>query len=155
MAMIRMSTQVTAPSRLLAPHRLKVIIDDSKDHSYATSAETQAANRLSASAGAANVKRQHLLNLHHNTTIVVDGPSVQVVACGSTNFSWRGFFVQNNNVMILHGTGPVAAFSGAFDSYWSKLQTVFGDTDFHDLARTKPDEHTGPAQPARPWVNAY
>lgn len=108
--------------------RLKVIIDDSKDHGFSTSAETEAANRLSASAGAANVKRQHVLNLQHNKTIVVDGPSVQVVACGSTNFSWRGFFVQNNNAMILHGAGPVAAFAGAFDNYWSQTPSAFGDT---------------------------
>src|SRR6266581_3658071 len=46
--------------------RLKVIIDDSKDHGFSTSAETEAMNRLSASAGAANVKRQHMLNLQHN-----------------------------------------------------------------------------------------
>lgn len=109
--------------------RLKVIIDDSKDHGFTTSAETEAANRLSASAGAANVKRQHVLTLQHNKTIVVDGPSVQVVACGSTNFSWRGFFVQNNNAMILRGTGPVAAFSNAFGNYWSKPPAGFGDTD--------------------------
>jgi hypothetical protein len=109
--------------------RLKVIIDDSDAHGQSTSAETKAANRLSASAGAANVKRQHMLSLQHNKTIVVDGPSVQVVACGSTNFSWRGFFVQNNNAMILHGTGPVAAFSDAFDNYWSKLPAAFGGTD--------------------------
>ena len=108
--------------------RLKVIIDDSKDHGYSTSAETEAANRLSVSAGAANVKRQHVLSLQHNKTIVVDGPSVQVVACGSTNFSWRGFFVQNNNAMILHGTGLVAAFADAFDNYWSQAPSAFGDT---------------------------
>ena len=109
--------------------RLKVIIDDSDDHGHSTSAETKAAHRLSASAGAANVKRQHMLNLQHNKTIVVDGPSVQVVACGSTNFSWRAFFVQNNNAMILHGAGPVAAFSQAFDNYWSQQPTAFGGTD--------------------------
>jgi phosphatidylserine/phosphatidylglycerophosphate/cardiolipin synthase-like enzyme len=106
--------------------RLKVIIDDSKSHGYATSAETQAAARLSASAGAANVKRQRMLNLQHNKTIVVDGLTVQMVACGSTNFSWRGFFVQNNNAMILHGAGPVAAFAAAFDNYWSQPATAFG-----------------------------
>ena len=109
--------------------RLKVIVDDSDDHGYSTSAETKAASRLSASAGAAHVKRQHMLNLQHNKTIVVDGPSVQVVACGSTNFSWRAFFVQNNNAMILHGAGPVAAFSQAFDNYWSQQPAAFGDTD--------------------------
>jgi hypothetical protein len=108
--------------------RLKVIIDDSKSHGYATSAETQAATRLSASAGAANLKRQHVLNLQHNKTIVVDGPSVQAVACGSTNFSWRGFFVQNNNAMILRGAGPVAAFAAAFDNYWSQPPSAFGNS---------------------------
>jgi phosphatidylserine/phosphatidylglycerophosphate/cardiolipin synthase-like enzyme len=109
--------------------RLKVIIDDSDDHGHSTSAETEAAHRLSASAGAANVKRQHMQDLQHNKTIVVDGPSAQVVACGSTNFSWRAFFVQNNNAMILHGAGPVAAFSQAFDNYWSQQPAGFGDTD--------------------------
>jgi phosphatidylserine/phosphatidylglycerophosphate/cardiolipin synthase-like enzyme len=108
--------------------RLKVIIDDSKDHGYSTSAETEAASRLSASAGAANVKRQHVLNLQHNKSIVVDGPSVQLVASGSTNFSWRGFFVQNNNAMVLHGASPVAAFAEAFDNYWSRPPSAFGDT---------------------------
>jgi phosphatidylserine/phosphatidylglycerophosphate/cardiolipin synthase-like enzyme len=109
--------------------RLKVIVDDSDDHGHSTSAETQAASRLSASAGAANVKRQHMLSLQHNKTIVVDSPSLQVVACGSTNFSWRAFFVQNNNAMILRGAGPVAAFSQAFDNYWSQQPAAFGETD--------------------------
>jgi PLD-like domain len=108
--------------------RLKVIIDDSKDHGYSTSAETASASRLSASAGAANVKRQRMLNLQHNKTVVVDGPAVRTVACGSTNFSWRGFFVQNNNAMILRGTGPVAAFAAAFDNYWSQPPSAFGDS---------------------------
>jgi len=108
--------------------RLKVIIDDSGDHGAADSAETEAARRLAASAGAANVKRQHMRNLQHNKTIVVDGPSGQVVACGSTNFSWRAFFVQNNNAMILHGASPVAIFAGAFDNYWSQTPAAFGAT---------------------------
>ena len=109
--------------------RLKVIIDNSGDHGPADSAETAAATRLAASAGTANVKRQHMRNLQHNKTIVVDGPAGQVVACGSTNFSWRAFFVQNNNAMILHGATPVAIFSAAFDNYWSQAPTAFGATD--------------------------
>jgi len=36
-----------------------------------------------------------MLSLQHNKTIVVDGPKGQMVVCGSTNFSWRGFFVQS------------------------------------------------------------
>jgi len=50
------------------------------------------------------------------------------VVCGSTNFSWRGFYVQNNNAMVLHGPGPVAVFSRAFDNFWSAAPGAFGDT---------------------------
>ena len=72
--------------------RLKIIIDDSADHGEQGSGETQAAARLSHTTGTANVKRQHMSNLQHNKIIVVDGPKGQTVVCGSTNFSWRGFF---------------------------------------------------------------
>jgi phosphatidylserine/phosphatidylglycerophosphate/cardiolipin synthase-like enzyme len=99
--------------------RLKIIIDDSQDHGEADSGERQAETRLSASAGAANVKRQHVSKLQHNKTIVIDGPESQTVVCGSTNFSWRGLFVQSNNAMILHGASAVAPFLAAFENYWS------------------------------------
>jgi phosphatidylserine/phosphatidylglycerophosphate/cardiolipin synthase-like enzyme len=108
--------------------RLKIIIDDSADHGEADSGETQAAARLAASADAGNVKRQHMLSLQHNKMIVVDGPNVQTVVCGSTNFSWRGFFVQSNNAMILQGKNVVEIFLGAFEEYWSKAPKDFGGT---------------------------
>jgi hypothetical protein len=107
--------------------RLKVIIDDSKEHKGAGSAESQAAKRLAASAGKANVKRQHMKNLQHNKTIVVDGPKVQKVVCGSTNLSWRGFFVQANNAVVLEGRSAVKAFLAAFDNYWDNEKS-FGKT---------------------------
>jgi phosphatidylserine/phosphatidylglycerophosphate/cardiolipin synthase-like enzyme len=100
--------------------RLKIIIDDEGAHGKADSAETAAAARLAASAGAANVLRQHVGNLQHNKTIVVDGPRSQAVACGSTNFSWRGFFVQSNNAVVIRGPVAVSAFAEAFDNYWSR-----------------------------------
>lgn len=103
---------------LLGP-RLKVIIDDSKEHKSATSAESQAAVRLTKTAGAANVKRQHMGALQHNKTIVVDGPVARAAVCGSTNLSWRGFFVQNNNAVILRTRAAVKHFSDAFEDYWS------------------------------------
>ena len=106
--------------------RLKIIIDDSKEHGEAGSGETQAAKRLSNSAGAANVKRQHMSNLQHNKTIVVDGPKDQMVVCGSTNFSWRAFFVQSNNALILQGASAAKPFLTAFDDYWSLTPATFG-----------------------------
>ena len=98
--------------------RLKVIVDDDGAHGKPHSGETQAAKRLSTSAGKNNVKRQHMGKLQHNKTIVVDGPKVKSVVCGSTNFTWRGFFVQSNNAMILQGKSAVTPFLAAFDAYW-------------------------------------
>jgi len=98
--------------------RLKVIIDDEGVHGEAHSGETQAEQKLAASAGPENVKRQHMGQLQHNKTIVVDGPQLQAVVCGSTNFSWRGFYVQSNNAVVLLGQTVVARFGDAFDGYW-------------------------------------
>ena len=49
--------------------RLEVIIDDSDSHGEDDSAENQAEERLVASAGRDNVKRQHMGQLQHNKTI--------------------------------------------------------------------------------------
>lgn len=108
--------------------RLNIIIDDSKDHKEEGSSENQAAERLIASAGADKVKRQHMSALQHNKTIIVDSPTIQTVVCGSTNFSWRGFFVQSNNAIILQGTGAVKAFMSAFENYWTEQPKDFGNT---------------------------
>ncbi|MGD1148416.1 MAG: phospholipase D-like domain-containing protein [Thermoanaerobaculaceae bacterium] len=106
--------------------RLRIIIDDSGDHGKAESAETQAATRLKASAGQGNVLRQHMMSLQHNKTIVVDGPKGQKLVCGSTNLSWRGIFVQNNNAIVLQGETPVRLFQAAFGEYWAGPAKAFG-----------------------------
>jgi phosphatidylserine/phosphatidylglycerophosphate/cardiolipin synthase-like enzyme len=99
--------------------RLKVIVDDEGAHAEPGAGETQGAQRLAASAGAANVQRQHMGKLQHNKTIVVDGPRLKRVVCGSTNFSWRGFFVQANNAVVLNGASAVKVFRTAFEAYWA------------------------------------
>jgi len=109
--------------------RLRVIIDDDGAHGKSKSAERQAAQRLVASAGAKQVKRQHMGKLQHNKTIIVDGPAGRAVVCGSTNFSWRGFFVQANNAVVLRGNRAVAVFVAAFEAYW-------GNDDAGAFART-------------------
>ena len=114
--------------------RLKVIIDDSGSHGDADSAETTAAQRLATTAGAGNVKRQHMGNLQHNKTIAVKGPQGSTVVCGSTNFSWRGFFVQANNAVVVHSTSVVDQFLAAFDDYWQHDDVAgFGATDAANL----------------------
>ncbi len=105
--------------------RLKVIIDDSASHGKKGSAENAAAKRLVNSTGAQNVKRQHMGSLQHNKFIAVNSPELQLAVCGSTNFSWRAFFVQNNNAMVVQGRNAVKPFLTAFDNYWAN-DTVAG-----------------------------
>lgn len=109
--------------------RLSVIIDDSTSHKPKETGESQAERKLVRSAGRANVKRQHLGSLQHNKSIVVTG-KVKKAVCGSTNFSWRGFYVQNNNAIILNGSKAIKPFLEAFDNYWNSENNVkaFGAT---------------------------
>ena len=107
--------------------RLSIIIDDSDDHAASDSAETIAAGRL-AEVGA-TVKRHHMSDLQHNKTITIDSPRTKLVVCGSTNFTWRAMFVQNNNAVILRGPGPVKVFRAAFAAYQEHDSVVgFGQT---------------------------
>lgn len=115
--------------------RLKVIVDDSDEHGESHSAESKAARRLSDSAGAGNVKRQDMGGLQHNKTIAVQGPKVKAVVCGSTNLTWRGFFVQANNALILRGDKPTGAFMKAFEDYWEHSDAAgFGKTPSAEMA---------------------
>ena len=116
--------------------RLKIILDDSKststnaagikvtkDKGASDSAESKAAAVLAAAG--AQICRQHMGKLQHNKMIVVDGPTVKKVVLGSTNFSWRGFYVQSNNAVIVTGKGIVDQQIKAFDSYWEKTAGKF------------------------------
>lgn len=106
--------EVIAKLEQLGP-RLRAIIDDSKDHGEPHSGETKAAARLTAAG--AQVKRQHMGRLQHNKTMVVEG-SVQAGVYGSTNYTWRGFYVQANNAIIVRGAAAIAPLLQAFDDYW-------------------------------------
>ena len=98
--------------------RLKIVIDDSKDHRGEDKAETEAETRLVASAGRDNVLRQHMGELQHNKTIAVSG-TVNRAICGSTNMSWRGFYVQANNALVVCGAKAVRLFFDASDRYFA------------------------------------
>ncbi|KAK7736641.1 hypothetical protein SLS53_006845 [Cytospora paraplurivora] len=99
--------------------RVKVIIDDSGSHGGPDDAESKAAEMLQKTAGKDNVQRQHMGSLQHNKVIVVDGEKTKIAIGGSTNFSWRGLYVQNNNLVALQGAQPVEIFNQAFDNYWT------------------------------------
>lgn len=106
--------------------RVRIVIDDSGSHKPATAAESKAAALLVTSAGAANVQRQHMGGLQHNKCIVVDGDDTKIAIGGSTNFSWRGLYVQNNNTVTLQGETAVKIFSDAFDNFWANPNNASG-----------------------------
>lgn len=108
----------------LAP-RLRIIVDDSKSkdqqgndtgHDRPDSPESTAATELETLG--AQVKRQHMGSLQHNKTIVVHGGHKPSVLCGSTNFSWRGLYVQANNAIVMRGATAAKVFADAFQLYW-------------------------------------
>ena len=117
--------------------RLRIIIDKSKDHKPATAPETVAEKRLAISAGSTHVARRDADGLQHNKFIAVRGDTARGVVFGSTNFSWRGFYVQNNHALLATEEKPVQLFFDAFDQYWTDDSAAgFGathNTDWADL----------------------
>ncbi|RUU00301.1 phospholipase [Mesorhizobium sp. USDA-HM6] len=105
--------------------KLKLIIDNSdrtKGHGRPDSPESVAAARIEASAGADHVKRQHMGNIQHHKSIAVRGGGIDTVIYGSTNLSWRGFYVQSNNALVVHSADAVKDYFAAFDTYFAAKQ---------------------------------
>ncbi|HKO71595.1 MAG TPA: phospholipase D-like domain-containing protein, partial [Bradyrhizobium sp.] len=96
--------------------RVRAIIDNSGTHGASKSAETQAAKRLQQSAGAKNVKRMHFTHLQHNKVLIAkkNGQPVKVLF-GSTNFSFRGLYIQANNALVIYAPEAAALFERVFD----------------------------------------
>lgn len=118
--------------------RLRIIVDDSKEkkgkpsHHDADSSESILIAKIAEVAGADHVKRQHMGGLQHNKTIIVNGPKVKAAVCGSTNFAWRGMFVQNNHAVIVRGQKAIKPFLDAFEGYWNSD----GPSDFQGTPST-------------------
>jgi len=96
--------------------RLRAIIDDSGSHKPPGSAESQAAKRLMASAGKPNVRRLHFVNLQHNKVLIArrNGTPYKVLF-GSTNFSFRGLYIQANNALVFSAPEVADLFGKVFD----------------------------------------
>ena len=93
---------------------LRIVIDDSKDHAGAKSAESIAARRLTAAG--ATVVRHHFHKLQHNKVIIVRrAGALESVLCGSTNFSFRGLYIQANNCLKLLAPDALALFGRVFE----------------------------------------
>jgi hypothetical protein len=108
--------------------RLRAIIDDSRDHKPETSAESQAAARLASSAGAENVKRMHFKGLQHNKVLIAkrNGEAVKVLF-GSTNFSFRGLYIQANNALVFRAPEAASLFEQVFDRAFTNPKAFASD----------------------------
>ena len=117
--------------------RLRIVMDDSskvKDgtvtgHGGADSPESKAAKLLEESAGSGNVKRMHFKKLQHNKVFIAreDGVPYKVLG-GSTNFTFRGLYIQANNTLVFDD-GEIAGLYGRyFDAAFENPDT-FNQTD--------------------------
>jgi phosphatidylserine/phosphatidylglycerophosphate/cardiolipin synthase-like enzyme len=98
--------------------RLRAVIDDSSpEHKTAHSAESKAAARLKASAGAARVRRTHFGSLQHNKVFIAKkNGTADRVLFGSTNFTFRGLYIQANNLVVCRVPDAAALFGQYFEA---------------------------------------
>jgi phosphatidylserine/phosphatidylglycerophosphate/cardiolipin synthase-like enzyme len=126
--------------------RLRVIIDDSgkksksgvlSGHRADDSAESKSAARLEASAGTSNVRRTHFKNLQHHKVLIASRNGVPFkVLAGSTNFSFRGIYIQSNNVLVFEDPGVAGLFGKVFDAAFNDPDHFASDelaTKWHTL----------------------
>jgi len=113
--------------------RLKIIIDDSDTKKPAGKFKNAAESLLVTSTGDQTdptqrqfVKRGHLGTLQHSKTIAVKGNNLNVAIGGSTNFSWRGFYIQNNNAIVVKDAHTVGLFFAALDNLFANPDSPSG-----------------------------
>jgi phosphatidylserine/phosphatidylglycerophosphate/cardiolipin synthase-like enzyme len=104
--------------------RVRAIIDDSGSHGKSNSAESQAAGELLP----ASVRRMHFHNLQHNKVMIArrNGQPVKVLF-GSTNFSFRGLYIQANNALVFHSNEAAGLFGDAFDLAFKDPKSFYAD----------------------------
>lgn len=93
---------------------LRAIIDNSGTHTGGGAAEDQAAAALTALN--APVRRMHFSRLQHNKVLIArrNGVAVQAL-CGSTNFSYRGLYIQANNMLVFSEPEVAGLFGQMFE----------------------------------------
>ncbi len=134
--------------------RLRVIIDDSakakngvlSGHGAADSAESKSAAQLRKSAGKSNVHRTHFRHLQHHKVLIARRNGIPFkVMTGSTNFSFRGIYIQSNNVLVFDDPGVAGLFGNVFDAAFENPASFASDelaTKWHTLqAPGKPPLH--------------
>lgn len=120
---------------------LRILIDNSADHNHADSAESRAAAELAA-AGAV-VVRHHFVHLQHNKVMILyRNGKAECAIGGSTNFSFRGLYIQANNLMLFTAPEIVDWFVQAFELALQGLATWKAAT-FPDIWQAAADLPAG------------
>lgn len=115
--------------------KLKAIIDDSGDdkegaseHINQFSAESKAAKRLEEIG--CSVKRTHFNGLQHNKVFIEIENGIPIrILFGSTNFSYRGIYIQANNVIVFDNEEVAKLFNQMFEISWDNPDD-FSNNDF-------------------------
>jgi phosphatidylserine/phosphatidylglycerophosphate/cardiolipin synthase-like enzyme len=123
--------------------RLRIVVDESTEHKKSDSAETLAVARLQQSAGAANVKRTKFASQQHNKVVILKRNGIPMrVLMGSTNFSFRGLYIQANNMIVFRSRSVAELFEtyfeAAFTSPGTHVDSAFAH-QWHRAAGTTPE----------------
>ena len=59
-----------------------------------------------------------MADLQHHKSIAIRGKGINKVIYGSTNFTWRGFYVQSNNAVVVNSKKAVDDYFDVFESYF-------------------------------------
>jgi hypothetical protein len=103
--------------------RLRLYLDNSSSHVAGHSThpprEVAALAKITASAGATNVKAGHFSRYAHDKILIQKrGVEPVKVLSGSANFSVRGLYVQSNNVFVFDDPAIAALYEQAFTQAW-------------------------------------
>jgi hypothetical protein len=119
--------------------RLRLFLDDSKEHVKAGARELAAKAMLEDSTGAENIKIGHFSRFAHDKILIQRrGDTAVKVLSGSANFSIRGLYVQANNVFVFNDQDLAGLYGRVFDSVWTDPHAF----SHSDLAKQW-FEHTG------------
>ncbi|HEV7482485.1 MAG TPA: phospholipase D-like domain-containing protein [Solirubrobacterales bacterium] len=105
--------------------RLRLYLDNSSSHvagkgSSRQPREVEALEKITASAGADNVKVGHFSRYAHDKILIQKrGEDAIKVLSGSANFSVRGLYVQSNNVFVFDDPTVAALYEQAFTQAWT------------------------------------
>jgi hypothetical protein len=115
--------------------RLRMILDDSKDHIKKRCFEEQFEDLFENNApDKKDIFRGHYQALSHSKVFIQrSGGSAVKVLTGSTNFTTNGLYVNANHVIIFNNTKVAQLYADVFDASFSeKLMSAFKKTKFAD-----------------------